>query len=152
MVSTDITKVLDMIVENLISVSRIEDFDRACVAEDFRGRGVAIGDLLYDSVAKSDLKIFKGIPYFFTGKIYEPINSAIRDRAVELFLRRMRVRDRDMYYSKKKFFAEAKRSMELNSPLRPMFHIKAYRNGVVNFKDGQLRPFSSEHHVVYIHD
>lgn len=152
MVTTDITKVLDMIVENLISVSRIEDFDRACVAEDFRGRGVAIGDLLYDSVAKSDLKIFKGIPYFFTGKIYEPINDVVRDRAIELFLKRMRVQPTDMYYSKKKFFNEAKRSILLNGALRPMFHIKAYKNGVVDFTDGKLRPFSSEYHVIYLHE
>ena len=77
--------------------------------------------MLYDSVAKSDLKIFKGIPYFFTGKIYEPINDVVRDRAIELFLKRMRVQPTDMYYSKKKFFNEAKRSMLLNGALRPMF-------------------------------
>ena len=148
----DSTELVSMIVENLVSVSSFDDYDRVYGVDDFRVTGVKVGNLLFDTVARSDLKIMKGVPYFFTGKIYEPINDAIRDRAVELFLRRMRVRDRDMYYSKKKFFAEAKRSMALNSPLRPMFHIKAYRNGVVNFKDGVLRPFSSEFHVVYIHD
>ena len=148
----DSLTMVNMIVDNLFSVSKESDYDNVYGVDDFRVTGVKVGNLLFDSVARSDLKMMKGIPYFFTGRIYEPISDAIRDRAVELFLKKMRVRDRDMYYSKKKFFAEAKRSMILNSPLRPMFHIKAYRNGVVNFKDGQLRPFSSEHHVVYIHD
>ena len=148
----DSVTMVSMIVDNLFSVSKEEDYDSAYGVDDFRVTGVKIGNLLFDTVARSDLKMMKGMPYFFTGKIYEPISDAIRDRAVELFLKKMRVRDKDMYYSKKKFFAEAKRSMVLNSPLRPMFHIKAYRNGVVNFKDGELRPFSSEYHVVYIHD
>lgn len=148
----DSVTVVSMIVENLFSVSREEDYDSVYGHDDFRVTGVRICSLLFDTVARSNLRMMKGIPYFFTGKIYEPISDAIRDRAVELFLKKMRIRDRDMYYSKKKFFTEAKRSMVLNSPLRPMFHIKAYKNGVVNFKDGQLRPFSAEHHVVYIHD
>lgn len=149
---TDIPKVLELIVNNLCSVSRSEDYDNVYGVDDFRVTGVKVGRLLYDTVSKSDLRMFKGVPYFFTGKIYEPITDAMRDRAVELYLRRMRVRDRDMYYSKKKFFYEAKQSMLLNNQLRPVFHIKAYKNGVVNFNDGKLRPFSSEYPVVYLHD
>lgn len=148
----NIPRVLDKIVDNLCSVSRLEDFDNVYGVDDFRVTGVKIGRLLYDAVSRSDLRMHKGVPYFFTGKIYEPITDAIRDRAVELFLRRMRVRDRDMYYSKKKFFYEAKQSMMLNNQLYPVFHIKAYRNGVVNFNDGQLRPFSSDYPVLYLHD
>lgn len=149
---TDIPKLLDMIVENLCSVSKADDYDNVYGVDDFRVTGVKVGRLLYDAVSRSDLKILKGVPYFFTGKIYEPITDAVRDRAVELYLRKMRVRDRDMYYSKKKFFYEAKQAVLLNNQLKPVFHIKAYKNGVVNFNDGKLRPFSSEYPVIYLHD
>ena len=147
-----IEAVLSMIVDNLVSVSCVEDFDAVYDTNDYRASSVRICSLVYDAVAKSNLKVFKGVPYFFTGKIYEPITDILRDRAVELYLHRMRVRYTDFYYSKKKFFDEAKRSCSLNCELHPMFHIKAYKNGVMNFEKGVFSDFSPEFHVTYIHD
>ena len=88
----DSLTMVDMIVDNLFSVSKESDYDNVYGVDDFRVTGVKVGNLLFDSVARSDLKMMKGVPYFFTGRIYEPISDAIRDRAVELFLKKMRVR------------------------------------------------------------
>lgn len=147
-----INDILSMMVDNLVSVSRIEDFDAVYDTNDYRISSVRICSLIYDAVAKSDFKDFRGVPYFFTGYIYEPVTDVMRDRAVELYLLRMRVRSTDMYYSKKKFFEEAKRSVSLNGKLHPVFHIKAYRNGVMDFEKGEFSDFSSKFHVTYIHD
>lgn len=152
MLDSRLKEVLGLIVSNLESVSDMDAYNRVYGIDDHKVTGIQICELLYDAVARSDLRILKGVPHFFTGKIYEPVPYNLIDRAVELYLRRMRVRDKDFFYSNTRFVKKAHQSLELNNPLMPVFHIKAYRNGVVDMRDGILRPFSPEFHVVYLHD
>lgn len=152
MIQEKLNAVLASIVEDLVSVSNPADYDSVYCVDDHRVTGVKIGNLLFDAVAKSCLHILNEVPYYFTGKIYEPISYKVIDRAVELYLQKMRVRDKDMFYSSTRFYKKAKQSLELNNPLMPVFHIKAYRNGVVDMRDGVLRPFSPQYHVIYMHD
>lgn len=152
MINDRLKTVMLQIVDNLCSVSDLSDFDRVYSIDDYRVTGVQICDLIYDAVTRSNLRVLNGIPYFFTGKIYEPVPSNVVDRGVELFLKRMRVKDKDMYYSLSKFIKKARQSMELNNVLMPVFHIKAYRNGVVDMRDGKLRSFSPEYPVIYQHE
>lgn len=147
-----INETIGLIVSNLCSVSKIEDFDSVYDTNDYKVTSVRICRLLYDVVSKSDLRLLKGVPYFFTGRIYEPISNELRDEAINRYLRRMRVREIDLLYSRKYFFEEVKRCMKLHNQLSPVFHIKAFRNGVVDMRDGKLRPFSSEYPVIYLND
>nr|DAV38577.1 MAG TPA: dsDNA helicase [Caudoviricetes sp.] len=145
-------KLIDDIVDNLVSVSDRTAYDVASKAQDYRDSSASLQELVYTSVSNGDLRSMNGITYFFTGKIYEPISEDVLERAIELFLVRMHVPNRDMYYSLNKFQKKAKQSLRLNCYLHPSFHVKAYLNGVVDMTTGVLHKFSPEFHVIYLNE
>lgn len=147
-----LSDVLSLMVSNLEDVANRDGFDTAYSQLDYRVSGVMISDLIYEAVSKCDVRLLCGVPYFFTGRIYEPVTYQMFDRAIEMFCKRMRVQSRDLYYSLKRFLRSARSSLDLNNELKPTFHIQAFRNGVVNMVTGVLSPFSSEFHVIYEHD
>lgn len=108
---------------------------------------------VYKTVSRSNLAMYKGMVYFFTGKIYEPVpNHAYLKRAMRTYLRTSGVPKSFIVRSIRDIMAEMYNSLEINRVLSPRFNIMAFRNGVVDMKDGELRPFSRDYHVLYLHD
>lgn len=107
---------------------------------------------VYSTVSRSDLALYKGSVYFFTGKIYEPVPShAFLKRAMRTYLRVSGVPKSFIVRSTKDIMAEMYNSLEINRVLRPRFNVMAFENGVVDMEDGVLKPFSRDHHVIYLH-
>lgn len=150
--NTRLNEFLELVVSGFCAVSDRNDFALYSGLADYKESSLGIKELVYKSVSGSNARYMNGSYYIFTGRIYELLGIDVLDKAIELWLYRMGVSKRDMYYSLKRFTAEAKLSIRMNNPLRPVFHVKAYQNGVVDFTDGVLRDFSPEYHVVYIHD
>ena len=107
---------------------------------------------VYTTVSKSDLALYKGNVYFFTGKIYEIVpGHAYLKRAMRTYLRVSGVLKAFIVRSIKDIMAEMYNSLEINRVLRPRYNVMAFENGVVDMRDGVLRPFSRDHHVIYLH-
>ena len=107
---------------------------------------------VYTTVSKSDLALYKGNVYFFTGKIYEIVpGHAYLKRAMRTYLRVSGVPKAFIVRSIKDIMAEMYNSLEINRVLRPRYNVMAFENGVVDMRDGVLRPFSRDHHVIYLH-
>ena len=145
-------ELLNMIVENYSRISDRLEYDSACSLVDYKDSAALIQRLLYKTVKDGHVKWMNGTFYFFTGMIYEPISEDVYDCAIEMFLVSMHVPNRDMYYSLKRFLWKAKQSLRMNCVFHPVFHIWAFRNGVVDMRTGVLYPFSGDFHVAYIHD
>lgn len=107
---------------------------------------------VYKTVSRSDLALYKGEVYFFTGKIYEVVpGHAYLKRAIRTYLRVSGVPKSFIVRSIRDIMAETYTSLEINRVLKPRYNVMAFENGVVDMSDGILRPFSREHHVVYLH-
>ena len=142
-------KILHLLIRGLEKISDEALFARACGISDFADCSMQVKGLVFNVMASSEICYMHGVYYLFTGEIYERISSEILGKAVEEWLIRMRVSSKVLHYSSKKFQDEARLSVRINKPFSPKFHIKAYRNGVVDFTDGILRPFSPDYHVMY---
>ena len=143
--------ILHLIVTKLCTLSDENVFARFSSGSDFAESSMIIKSLVFKIMANSDFCYLHGCYYLFTGEIYEPVNPELIGKAIEEWLIRMRVSSRILHYSSKKFQDEARLSIRINNPFCPVFHIKAYVNGVVDFTDGELRPFDAKYHVIYKH-
>lgn len=106
----------------------------------------------FQTVALSDLATYRGRVYFFTGKIYEPIpGHSHLSWAIRTYLRRSGVPKAFVMRSLKPIVSAVYKSLEINRTLSPRYNVMAFENGVVDMRDGILRPFSRDFHVVYLH-
>lgn len=109
-------------------------------------------EAVYNTVAESNLALYKGDVYFFTGKIYERVpNKSFLERAVRIYLKRSGVPQMFIIKSFTMLMKNAYSSLEINRQLRPRFNIMAFENGVVDMEDGVLHDFSRNYHVTSIH-
>ena len=107
---------------------------------------------VFQTVARSNLATYRGCVYFFTGKIYEPVpGHSHLSWAIRTYLRRSGVPKAFIMRSLKTIVSAVYKSLDINRTLRPRYNIMAFENGVVDMKDGILRPFSRDFHVVYLH-
>ena len=143
---------IDSIVKNLVDVSDRTTYDTTLCKPDYTSCLFEIQQLVYSYVAKSNIRIMRETLYFFTGKIYEPISRDVFNRSIELYLVSMHVQNKYMCYALGKLQKKAEESVRLNNILSPSFHIMAFMNGVVDMETGILSPFSSDFHVVYMHE
>lgn len=151
-------KLIDMIVRNLVRTGKRYEM---AVSGSATGRESAalyyenldsVIESVYSTVSNSDLALYKGNVYFFTGKIYEVVpGHAYLKRAMRTYLRVSGVPKSFIVRSIKDIMAEMYNSLEINRVLRPKYNVMAFENGVVDMKDGVLKPFSRDYHVVYLH-
>lgn len=107
---------------------------------------------MFRTVAGSDLARYRDRVYFFTGKIYEPIpGHSHLSWAIRTYLRRSGVPKEFIMRSLKQIVSAVYKSLDINRVLHPRYNVMAFENGVVDMKDGVLRPFSRDYHVVYLH-
>lgn len=150
--------IIDMIVENLFHCGNRYEI---AVSGSVTGRDNvslyfenldSVVESVYSTVARSNLAIYKGGVYFFTGKIYEEVpDHAYLNRAMRMWLRASGVPKAFIVRGLKNFMAEMYTSLKINRVLKPRYNIMAFENGVVDMNDGVLRAFSRDYHVIYLH-
>lgn len=144
-------RILHLIVTKLYTLSDDSLFAGCSAGSDYAEASMRVKSLVFNVMPSSDFRYVHGCYYLFTGEIYEAVNPEIICKAVEEWLIKVHVSPKVLHFSSNKFQSEALLSIRINNPFCPMFHIKAYQNGVVDFTDGKLRPFSPEFHVLYKH-
>lgn len=149
--SADTQEVVESVVGDLVGVSDRSSYDAAGQLRDYREACSLYCELVYNAVAKSTIKTLHGLEYYFDGRVYRPMSDALFDRVMEVYCKRMGMDGRNSYYSMSRVQKKARESASLNGKLRPSFSVQAFLNGVVDFRDCVLRPFSPEYHVLYVH-
>ena len=97
---------------------------------------------VFATVSKSDLGMYKGDVYFFTGKIYERVPSHSHlSWALRTYLRVSGVPKAFIVRSMKSILSVMYKSLEINRVLSPRYNIMAFENGVVDMKDGNRGNF-----------
>ena len=150
--------IIDSIVDNLVSVGKRYEM---VISGSTSGRNSMslyyenldnVIESMFLTVAKSNLAKYKGCVYLFTGKIYEPIpGHSHLSWAVRTYLRKSGVPKEFIMRSLKQIVSAVYKSLDINRVLHPRYNVMAFENGVVDMKDGILRPFSRDFHVVYLH-
>ena len=142
-------KMLTIAVSHLCDRSDEILFARAAGVTEYSDAVMGVKGLVFSTICGSDFRYINGYYYLFTGEIYEQVNSDLIGKAVEDWLVKMGIKGKAYHYGLRLFQKEAMLSMRMNNPFTPSYHVKAFTNGVVDFTDGKLRPFSSEFHVCY---
>lgn len=147
-------ELINKMVENLVSVSDERRYAlTAAIGGYFSDRMLPIMEALYDSVGNSDFGWIHGQVFFFDGRTYIPVPSDdYIDRALELFLVKMRCPAFVVTRCRAQVIQKFHQSLRLNRELKPRYNVMAFRNGVVDMNDGILRPFDPKYHVIYLHD
>lgn len=153
-----ITNMIDSIVQNLIRCGKRYEMT---ISGSTSGKDNinlyyenldSVIESVFATVSKSDLGMYKGDVYFFTGKIYERVPSHSHlSWALRTYLRVSGVPKAFIVRSMKSILSVMYKSLEINRVLSPRYNIMAFENGVVDMKDGVLRPFSRDFHVIYLH-
>ena len=146
--------IIDSIVDNLVSVGKRYEM---VISGSTSGRNSMslyyenldnVIESMFLTVAKSNLAKYKGCVYLFTGKIYEPIpGHSHLSWAVRTYLRKSGVPKEFIMRSLKQIVSAVYKSLDINRVLHPRYNVMAFENGVVDMKDGILRPFSRDFHV-----
>lgn len=151
-------KVVGMVSENLYERGKREDYAVYGTATGVSNMMLFYENLsrvlegVYETIGRSDLALYQGDIYFFTGKIYERIPSRMYlERAVKLYLKRIGVPLVFIVKSMAGIMKEVNASLEINRVLHPRYNVMAFLNGVVDMNDGILREFSRDYHVLYLH-
>lgn len=96
-----------------------------------------------------NLRYLDGVYYIYTGKIYEPVDVSVIKHAYFMFLE-----DRSLVVVLtdeavfRNYFLE---TVKMYSPMRPLFDVIAFRNGVLDMRDFSFHRFSPKYHVSYMH-
>lgn len=144
-------EMLHYLTGHLESLTNKGDIVSASNMRDFAESSVAVKRYVESVARRSNVRFASDNYYLFTGEIYEKVSVALLDKAVEEWLFACGVSSKVMHYSTKKFQESVRKVVFLENKLVPRFHLKAFNNGVVDFTDGVLRPFSPEHHVIFRH-
>ena len=142
-------RILHIIVHNLSSCTDAGLLVSASNTSDYASASVQVKRLVFNIVSSSDICYAHGCYYVFAGEIYESVNPELIGKAVEEWLILSGVQNKVLHYSSRKFQEEALLSVRINKPFEPVFHIKAYVNGVVDFTTCELHPFDARFHVIY---
>lgn len=150
---------IDIMVDDLYENSGKHDYDTTSSATGKEYQRVyyenlyKVTEAVYKTISRSGFGRYKGVIWFFTGKVYEPIPStSCFRRAIKLFLGRVHVPVDFILKSLDNIIKEAYQALNNNRTLKPRFNVMAFKNGVVDMNEGVLMPFGKEHHVVYLHD
>lgn len=151
-------KLIDAIVQNLVSSGKRYEIAISGSPTGKESQGLYYENLdsviesVYSTIGRSNLATYRGCVYFFTGKIYEPVPSHSHlNWAMRTYLRVSGVPKAFIVRSIKDIMAVMYTSLNINRVLSPRYNVMAFENGVVDMKDGVLRPFSRDYHVLYLH-
>ena len=152
------SSVIDAIVQNLVSSGKRYEIAISGTPTGKESQGVYYENLdnviesVYSTVRRSNLATYRGCVYFFAGKIYEPVPSHSHlNWAMRTYLRVSGVPKAFIVRSIRDIMAVMYTSLNINRVLQPKYNIMAFENGVVDMKDGVLKPFSRDYHVLYLH-
>lgn len=114
-------------------------------------KALMLSDVLYDLFANSVFGWYSEDYYCFNGMIYEKMDQDMLKWLVTELLRREGV-DAGIRMSLSNFLNSVKMAIKMECELKPRFDLRAFSNGVVDLKTGDIKPFSPQWHVVYEHD
>lgn len=96
-----------------------------------------------------NIRYADGAYYVFTGQIYDEVDVSVIKHAYFMFLEEMRLvcmlSDEGAF---RMYFLE---TVRLYNPMKPLFDVIAFRNGVLDMRDFSFHDFSPEYHVSYMH-
>lgn len=139
----------------LLDLEKVSDRTRWCSACGAGGgygvKAMALGDEVYETFKRSPFAWMGEDWYCFNGQYYEPVYEELLEWALNELLRRMcvdiGVRSRFPILAKR-----AKIAVKMERVLKPSFHIRAFRNGVVDMTRGEVMPFEQKYDIVYQYD
>lgn len=152
--NSEANSIIGKMVDNLVASSDENRYLTGGTAGGyFSDRILPILEALYDTVGNSAFGCMHGRAYFFDGKVYSEVPSDdYIERAIELFLMKMRCPSFLITRCRTQIMQRFYQSLRINRELMPKYNVMAFENGVVDMNDCILRPFDPKYHVVYLHD
>lgn len=150
----DKRELVELIIDDLVGATDLSrDFRDARVDKRPDRRTTMIARGLGDVASLSRFGIYDGRKYYFTGKIYEPIEDAVLRAAIKGYLLRCGIPDDDWLPIPKwkTVMVAFYDALTIDCELHPKYNIQAYQNGVVDLSRKEFYEFDPKYHVFYLH-
>lgn len=113
-----------------------------------RAKALMLGDVLYELFSTSLFGWFCEELYCFNGRVYEKMDPDLLRWVVSELLRRNGV-EANIRVHLSDFVSTVRMAIKIECELKPRFDLRAFSNGVVDLKSGDIKPFSPQWPVMY---